>query len=280
MLGISTAASPRSPHHARQVRRMFTLCSWPSRRLPHLVGIVPGTRRRAGRPGILAVIDTSASLTSELLGQISGELGRLAADYRVTVVECDDEIQSVYSYRPIHSVEGRGGTHLRPPFEPAFLQRYRPDLIVYFTDGEGPSPEKPPRQPVVWCLTPDGERPAEWGEWSYKCARQRAQKSRPPCGKSQPLHQKSQPLHQKGRNGDGNRRAPDGIRLENSVPIAAFLDRGRGFLVLKCVFFAPDGSIFGRKDGFCLSFGSLLTHGHRPCDPEGLCRSGASLQTY
>ena len=94
--------------------------AWPSRRLPHLVGIVPGTRRRAGRPGILAVIDTSASLTSESLCQISGELGRLAADYRVTVVECDEEIQSVYSYRPIHSVQGRGGTDLRPPLEPAF----------------------------------------------------------------------------------------------------------------------------------------------------------------
>ena len=143
--------------------------AWPSRRLPHLVGIAPGTRRRAGRPGILAVIDTSASLTSELLGQISGELGRLAADYRVTVVECDDEIQGVYSYRPIHSVEGRGGTDLRPPFEPAFLQRYCPDLIVYFTDGAGPSPEKPPRQPVVWCLTPDGERPAEWGSVVQMC---------------------------------------------------------------------------------------------------------------
>ena len=56
-----------------------------------------------------------------------------------------------------------GGTDLRPPFEPEILCKLRPDVVVYFTDGCGPAPERPPRMPVIWCLTPIGDPPARWG---------------------------------------------------------------------------------------------------------------------
>lgn len=111
----------------------------------------------------MAAIDTSGSLTDELLSEISAELGRMAADYRVLVVECDVLIHRVYPYKPIDKVVGRGGTDLRPPLEPDFLKRHKPDVVVYFTDGFGLAHEKPPRIPVIWCLTPDGQRPANWG---------------------------------------------------------------------------------------------------------------------
>lgn len=135
----------------------------PPRRFPDLVGIVPGRRRRGNRPHAMAVVDTSASVTPDLLELINAELSRLAGVYDVTVVECDAVIQRVYPYKPIRSVRGRGGTDLRPPFAPDFLRKHRPDLIIYFTDGEGPAPTKPPRVPVLWCLTPDGQRPGKWG---------------------------------------------------------------------------------------------------------------------
>jgi predicted metal-dependent peptidase len=135
----------------------------PSRRVPHLVGVVPGRRRISGRPNILAIIDTSSSMTNELLEQISGELTRLAADYRITVVECDTVIHKVYRYRPLRVVFGRGGTDLRPPLERAFLRKHHADLVVYFTDGDGPALEKSPSIPVIWCLTACGEPPARWG---------------------------------------------------------------------------------------------------------------------
>jgi hypothetical protein len=45
MLGISTAASPRSPHHARQVRRMFTPLAWPLSLHPRAVGPAWGPDR-------------------------------------------------------------------------------------------------------------------------------------------------------------------------------------------------------------------------------------------
>jgi predicted metal-dependent peptidase len=112
----------------------------------------------------MAVIDTSASLTDEMLEASNAELSRLAADYRVTVVECDSEIQNVYRYRKIDTVCGRGGTDFRPPLLPAFLRRHNCDLVVYFTDGYGPAPQKAPRVPVVWCLVAGGMKPASWGK--------------------------------------------------------------------------------------------------------------------
>ena len=49
----------------------------PARRFPELVGMVPGRRRRGGRPTVLAAIDASASITPELLELISSELAWL-----------------------------------------------------------------------------------------------------------------------------------------------------------------------------------------------------------
>jgi predicted metal-dependent peptidase len=111
----------------------------------------------------MAAVDTSASVSPELLEQISAELKRLAEDYDVLVVECDAEIQSVYPYRPLESVRGRGGTDLCPPLKPEFLRQHDVDLAIYFTDGFGDAPEKPPGIPVVWCITENGECPVEWG---------------------------------------------------------------------------------------------------------------------
>lgn len=145
----------------RVVRTMF---GRPSRRFPNLVGIVPGKSRRGQQTRILAVVDTSASMTKSLLEQVNGELACIASTHHVTVVECDVQVQRVYPYRPIQWVFGRGGTDLRPVFEPVFLQTHRPDLMVYFTDGFGSAPPKAPQMPVLWCLTPRGRQPAAWGE--------------------------------------------------------------------------------------------------------------------
>jgi predicted metal-dependent peptidase len=135
----------------------------PPRRFPNLLGILPAWRRQPARPKIMAVIDTSASISALLLQEISAELAALGRDFSVRVVECDSAIQRVYDYCPLEAVCGRGGTDFRPPLESAFLRRHRPDLVVYFTDGAGPAPAAPPRCPVLWCLLPGGQRPAQWG---------------------------------------------------------------------------------------------------------------------
>ena len=151
-------------HVGRELDRSPTY-SRPPRRFPHLIGVVPGTLMRAGKPRVMAVADTSGSMGKEILADISGELTRMARGREVTVVECDAAIHNVYRYRhPLEQVMGRGGTDFHPPLEPAFLRQHRPDLVIFFTDGFGPAPDHPPRVPVIWVLTPDGIPPAEWGK--------------------------------------------------------------------------------------------------------------------
>jgi predicted metal-dependent peptidase len=137
----------------------------PPRRFPELVGILPGRRRQATRPRIMAVIDTSGSMSDALLEQVDAELARLGRRSEVLVVECDAAIHGVYRHRKgvLGSFRGRGGTDFRPPLEAEFLRRHRPNLIIYFTDGYGPAPRAAPRIPVIWCLTPRGQSPAPWG---------------------------------------------------------------------------------------------------------------------
>lgn len=151
----------------RHVRESFDLgftLARPPRRYPSLVGVVPAIVRRPGRARVLVAIDTSASMLHESLEQIAAELGRMSRTHEIHVVECDAEITAEYRFAgSLEEVQGRGGTDLCPPLEPQVLRRVRPDVVVYFTDGDGPAPDLAPKVPVIWCLTPGGAPPAPWG---------------------------------------------------------------------------------------------------------------------
>lgn len=134
----------------------------PSRRLPHLVGIVPRTARKPLR--ILFAVDTSASIAIEVLARVSAIIRRVAQTHDVTVVEADDVIRRTYRYTgPITFVHGRGSTDLRPPLANLILSRFRPDVVIFATDGDGPAPASAPAAPVIWLITPGGVAPATWG---------------------------------------------------------------------------------------------------------------------
>jgi predicted metal-dependent peptidase len=151
----------RYVRHATQVEPIFQR---PPRRFPHLVGIIPGMVHRPTKARVMAVVDTSGSIGTDALEQISAELELMSRSHDVTVVECDAAIHAIYPLtNKLTTVHGRGGTDLRPPFQPAVMSKVTPDVIVYFTDGAGPAPTNQPRVPVIWCLTANGERPAAWG---------------------------------------------------------------------------------------------------------------------
>ena len=136
----------------------------PPRRLPQLVGIVPGSAQDPTKPVVLGVIDTSGSLSNRDLQLIAAELEKLAGLYKVIVVQCDARIRDVSPHRGrIKQICGRGSTDLRPPLTRRFLQRHRADVVVYFTDGFGPAPKRRPVRPVIWCLAAGGQRPAPYG---------------------------------------------------------------------------------------------------------------------
>jgi len=142
--------------------------SRPSRRFPDQVGRLPGrtySPRVITRPSVLVAIDTSMSMTGPELDEIGRHLAALGEHARVTVVECDVEITRTYAFAGVlGEVAGRGGTDLRPVFEPAFLGEKRPDGVIYFTDGEGPFPDRPPPVPVLWILTKPLEFACPWGQ--------------------------------------------------------------------------------------------------------------------
>jgi predicted metal-dependent peptidase len=63
-------------------------------------------------------------------------------------------------------VTGRGGTDFRPAIAAAQKLSQRPELLVYFTDGDGYAPRSAPRgMVVVWCVVESyyNRRPANWG---------------------------------------------------------------------------------------------------------------------
>jgi predicted metal-dependent peptidase len=139
----------------------------PSRRFPQLLGIIPGRTyvpRAVVRPTLLAVIDTSMSMTTRELEEIARHLQEMAQHARITIVECDVEITRTYAFAGmLQNVAGRGGTDLRPAFDAAFLGQSKPHGMVYFTDGDGPFPEHAPRMPVLWVLTKPAEFKCPWG---------------------------------------------------------------------------------------------------------------------
>ena len=144
----------------------------PSRR--HLARGLYLQSARQDRLRAVVAIDTSGS-TADDLPQFFTELQSLLGtfgSYELTVIQCDCEIKTVETFDDLSPLPpgrewtafGLGGTDFRPPFDyVASHSELSPSCLVYFTDGCGPAPDRPPPFPVLWLLTSDGRRPAPWG---------------------------------------------------------------------------------------------------------------------
>jgi predicted metal-dependent peptidase len=132
------------------------------RRTPFLGAILPGGRD--GLPRIALVVDTSGSMADRELEQALAEVRRiLALVGTLTVYSVDAAVQAVQTVRDARQVrlKGGGGTDMRVGIEEAL--KGRPDLIVVYTDGHTPWPEKAPPVPVVVVCTTD-ERTPPWAK--------------------------------------------------------------------------------------------------------------------
>ena len=115
-------------------------------------------------PGhVVFAIDTSGSMSLQLLGVIADELRAFREVFpcRLTVLQCDARLQSVEHYEAMDGYEipkrleihGRGGTDFCPVFDWVDEQS-DVALVVYATDGMGSFPERQPEVPVIWLHTP------------------------------------------------------------------------------------------------------------------------------
>lgn len=95
---------------------------------------------------IVVAIDTSCSITDEMINRIFNEIFAILAKrkHEITVIECDSTIQRVYKMSTPSDFDqqamGRGGTSFIPVIEFINENRYfRDSLLIYFTDGYGDS---------------------------------------------------------------------------------------------------------------------------------------------
>ena len=108
---------------------------------------------------IVIAIDTSGSVYGELFQKFMGEVDDVLARLRpakTTLLQCDTAITDVREYRPGDRVgvdfqmKGGGGTDFRPVFDWIEKSNVNPRVLVFFTDGYGAYPPRPPGYDVLW----------------------------------------------------------------------------------------------------------------------------------
>ncbi len=133
--------------------------------------------QRSERMRAIVAVDTSGS-TRDDLGKFLSQLTSLLASfgsYELRVIQCDAEVGKVESFDDANPIDpnrewettGGGGTDFRPVFEHVENHpELDPNLLIFFTDGYGDCPERPPPYPVLWLLTEDG-KDQPWG-WNVR----------------------------------------------------------------------------------------------------------------
>lgn len=127
---------------------------------------------RSTQINVAVGLDISGSVDdkdmNEFLSEVDAIKGNMRA--RITLLPCDAELAEgvPWIFEPWEDLEmpealkGGGGTSFCPVFEWLDLQDQPPDLLVYFTDGQGTFPGTPPCYPVIWLVK--GKQPVPWGQ--------------------------------------------------------------------------------------------------------------------
>lgn len=105
-------------------------------------------------------VDTSGSITKDILEQFSAELAKIShlVD-EVTIMTCDAKVNEVVKITKMQQFMdkvqflGGGGTDFKPVFNKVHELRLMPELLIYLTDTYGDAGKKAPPYPVVWCVT-------------------------------------------------------------------------------------------------------------------------------
>lgn len=119
---------------------------------------------------VIVGIDSSGSISSELLGHFKGDMISIARSYENVDMRvlCHDtkvhddwemrngQIEQLQDWNPT----GRGGTDLRSVFNYVDEHNYRADLIIELTDGRGARPNSV-RFPTIWVLAGNHIQPEQ-----------------------------------------------------------------------------------------------------------------------
>lgn len=121
---------------------------------------------------LFVVLDVSGSVSETQLAAFATELESIKGQIRarVTLHVCDERLAPegpwiFEAWEPVTlpmTLRGGAGTDFRPAFEWIRESMQRPDLLIYFTDGEGEFPPAAPPFPVLWLVK--GPASVPWGE--------------------------------------------------------------------------------------------------------------------
>ena len=118
---------------------------------------------------LLVAIDTSGSVSEAEFVEMRNEilaLHSLLSD--ITVIYCDSEIAHIekltQNSKLPEKMWGRGGTSFDPPFKWAIDTNFKPDIVLYGTDGYCTMPPEHLRikVPVLWLVSSKGGMPGSW----------------------------------------------------------------------------------------------------------------------
>lgn len=127
---------------------------------------------RSTQINVAVGLDISGSVDdkdmNEFLSEVDAIKGNMRA--RITLLACDAELAEgvPWIFEPWEDIEmpevlkGGGGTNFCPVFDWLEVQDQPPDLLVYFTDGQGTFPGTPPCYPVIWLVK--GKQAVPWGQ--------------------------------------------------------------------------------------------------------------------
>lgn len=125
-------------------------------------------------PEVVIAIDTSCSITKEMLSTFAAEASAVLGAYDTTirVIYCDARLQGEKVFTradlPLDlELLGGGGTKFEPVFEHITDRGYTPSCLIYFTDLAGSFPEREPEYRVMWLVPKpkdDRERTVPFGD--------------------------------------------------------------------------------------------------------------------
>lgn len=122
-------------------------------------------------PNVAIVVDTSGSMGDEELqqglGEVKGVTDSLGRREGIRVLACDADVHNCRRiFRPEQiELVGGGGTDMGRGIETASQLRPRPDIIIVFTDGFTPWPDKPPAgSKVIVAITSDRGTSPPWAK--------------------------------------------------------------------------------------------------------------------
>jgi len=127
---------------------------------------------RSAQINVVVALDTSGSIRNSEMQEFVSEIDAIKGQVRARIIlhACDAELArgGPWCFEPWEEfslpddIRGGGGTRFSPVFDWIEREGEEPQLLVYFTDGQGEFPAAEPGFPVIWLVKGQGKVP--WGQ--------------------------------------------------------------------------------------------------------------------